>query len=672
MNERNKKVYAIVIAVLLVLSISTSFLPSIPVIASSNYSRVNIKSILDGAFYDALPSPDDLFSYTDLQDNISAKINQDSSLEGVLKNVNYSLIRSYSANFDEDTRIVQYTEWYNNHSENTILNFSNDVIFDNYQDYFDRVKQISVVITTTDNACDLNWYLFLDDIYDGALGFSNPQNYIKVSVRLNGNNYNTDITVEMPYDYYSSQGTWFPPVITSAIISPSYTIYSDLKIYLPYQANFTSDPNISSYDSLTSISSIQSYLESSNQTEWGDKFCFDRRTLFSNFSDGSLTVDNDPISQEYKGAWDIDLVPVDDLLDGSIKVKFVPTQKLSTDNPNYSVKYYFGFFFNGKKFNYNSLIDKPLMNVGLSNIIYGNSNTTFKNITLNNYYNITDNDGISVNSISDDYVSLPTSTVLRGLTPVGSYTLQGALVGGNLGQNSNPINVYQSLAFYKSQNMFNQNNGGNNIGGSFGPISVGLSSNQGGLTSAKLIVQAQAFYNGSEASNVATVTYNYLTGEITKQGTVSSNNNTPVDSITGIPDGITPQEQQAIDSSTQNIVTNGGSISGGNNTNSNTNNPTFTNNNNPSITINNNNGLTEPDGVPENPDEGSFSMLWSIWESYHFAEWLNQDLEGNGFLHYIFSSQIWDLPIFNLIIPALAILITVSIASTIIRFIRGN
>lgn len=664
MNERNKKVYAIIVAVLLVLSVATSFLPSIQVNADEepiSFLVTSLDFISSGRF----TGIDSGFNYSLYQTGYNEAISSEKfpldSLENVVSADRNPFPRSVDgvydrliSNFDNYNYSVNFNDYGSGSTYNALKDFITDPSKFNYQviignSSYSSNPMINIYYSHGDlKMCQVNKSVYAysnDTIYNMTVPFSQ------------------DVTAD-----YRNIHTYSANSLQK-VDDTLYNLYSTFPVFLTYQDNGVSgDSDYSSYSTASTLAT--DYLVNGVNSE----FFIDRRLLFSNFipDTPNFNVDNDPLSQEYKGAWDIDLVPVDDLLDGSIKVKFVPTQKLSTDNPNYSVKYYFGFFFNGRKFNFNSLIDKPLMLHGLSQIIYGNYDTPFKSITLNNYYNVTDNDGISVNSVSGDYVSFPTSTVLRGLTPVGSYTLQGALVGGNLGQNSNPINVYQSLSFYKSQNCFNQNNGGNNIGGTFGNVSVGLSSNQGGITSAKLIVQAQAFYNGSEASNVATVTYNYLTGEITKQGTVSTDNNTPVDSTTGIPDGITPQEQQAIDSSTQNIVTNGGSISGGNNTNQNTNNPTFTNNNNPSITINNNNGLTEPDGVPENPDEGSFSMLWSIWESYHFAEWLNQDLEGNGFLHYIFSSEIWDLPIFNLIIPALAILITVSIASTIIRFIRGN
>lgn len=637
MNERNKKVYAIIIAVLLVLSVSTSFLPSIQVIASAEPISFQITS-LDFISSGRFTGIDSGFNYslydTGYNDAISGNRFPLDALENVVSAERNPFPRDYDGVY---TRLISsfenynYSVGFNDYGSGSTYNDLKDFITDpstfNYQ--------VIVGNSSTSNYPVISIYysrgdLKLCQVNSTVYAFSTDIIY----------NMNVPFNQNMSADYRDIRT--YSANILNNVQNTFYNVYSTFPVFLTYQDNSVSgDNDYSSYSSASTLAT--DYLVNGVNSE----FFIDRRLLFSNFIPDipNYNVNTDPLSQENVGVYDFDFYPSGGVTSGIYVIDNLQLSAKTSEMDDVNLYALLSYNFTCSNGYYSTVTAVPIV----ENYILQNMNTKISQ------YGIISSNNLETSIPLDDtsYQTFSARSILRDSGPVDDGK-RSYYVEDHVRRSISMLHLYG--------------------------ISDALQLVSPSQTSPKTIVQSTGaitnfsvacsikidYGNGQTASTLGTIVYDYFTGQSTKSGLTSTDNNTPLEDISPTIQG----QLNDINSGGFNGGVGGNTVNGGNN--SNVNNPSFVNNNNPSITINNNNGLTEPDGIPDNPSESSFSMLWSIWESYHFAEWLNQDLEGNGFLHYIFSSQIWDLPIFNLIIPALAILITVSIASTIIRFIRGN
>lgn len=673
-DKRRKKIFSIIIAILFIVSNTAVFIPSIEVKAADIYYNLS-------DFINYFPTRDEIFTESLYQEGLQS--NPDNLDDYTLKNV------SDGSFFISDTAYLglldRFYSWVNGEgsfgSPNTTyenqsiyVSFSSNVYDTSRKNFVDSLvggdkesKNVSVVLIVDSAGIDLLIYDNADFNKEFAfIGNYNSFNYMSLSIE-NAHRYANWFRIRI-YNggCMGSFSDFVNPIWIqySTGSSRSVLAYSDYPIYFSFYDKGYSASNSEDYSMFTSTRIMYDDYISKGQFS---PFFYDRRKLFSNFSDG-YTVDTDPISQEYFGAWDIDLVAVDDLLDGQIKVKFTPSQALTEVESGFSIAYTFQLFFNGKNVN-NSFLHGSNVYESLCkayNIPYDKYpvvSTPIVQYYLNPYFS--SHSGAFYDNTIDKYASFSASNVLHTIENLNSsYT---DITG------KHNIDAYGYLKTFVNMGYLNTNSASGSGSISFGGLTVGISASDGGVTSCKLSVYAQAFYKGKEFTDIAVATYDYFTGDVIKSGTTSTYNNNYDGS--NPPTGMTQKEyDDNTNSMIQNIIDDGGvknvtggTITGGN-TNSNATGGTggnVTNNNNDEINIKSDWEYFIDSTESNTEYKGA---LQEIQES--FDDVVEYDYQRDTFFMFLLDSQLWRTPPFNFIIMALGSIVTIGIFTAILRLFR--
>lgn len=639
MNERSKKIYAIIIAILLVLSIATSFLPSISVKAQTS------KNITQTPWYDLIPTGDELFdlAYYDIDNaNLSDEIKYGCN-EGVITqdgNIYYSYIEELKSFLtDRDT----YDGSFNGgHPLNDINIVTNNSELENVLENPD-LYSYQLIITQTSSSFYISFYYSTDLSFPEHLFLSNDGGYV----------YDFTGTVKrfdlyLTYNNDSDHTTYSPNIFTQSNNSPYnssqklYQMYCTCPLYFCYVTNEYG----STYSNLNTSSNIQTFLNNGGESD----FLIDRREYFSNYNGGGLNVDTDPESQNNVGVYDFDFYPSGDVTSGILNIENLQLSAKTSEMENvhlYALITY-NFQCNGFYYEYGT-------NYGLvENYILKNMNTKPSRFNIRNV-NILET---TIELDDTSYQTFSSRTVMRDTGPTDGekysiYIEDGIPRSIDMYDLYGISNYCQFIASTQTTPKTKVENISSTV-----------------VTAFQVSCSIKVDYNDGQVSKtLATNTYDYFTGENYKYGFTSTDNNTSADDL---PDSVS-QGLQWINNGGFGDGVGGNTVNGGSNTNSNTNNPSFVNNNNPTITIENNNGGGwYPSGDDDTQEGGILAQFWAVWSTFEVIQHFTQAVSDNEFLSFIFSSELWQIPGMAIIIPSLVIMILVSILSTIVRFIRGN
>ena len=458
-----------------------------------------------------------------------------------------------------------------------------------------------------------------------------------------------DIVTSSGWSQWDSNNSWFGNYDTSF---NGTCVYSDFPLFMGYSRNNNYTGNYTSIDMLNRTTNLlydkcgcPTYYSNGNTVpsdissglSSASEFYTDRRVIFDGF-DTSPSVDTDNISTNEIGVYNVDFYPTGDFVSGNIVVQdFVPSAK-ATEQGNTNFRFDITWDFECNPFYTRTPQTIPIVtnwnlnnknSAGVYEIVRNNSLTcSFYYDGSNHSYN--SRDLLSeATSDKENFSYINTSSGKRSYSMYDLYSIFNALQLTDTTQSAPTTKIRQSPA-----------------------VKACL---------VTLVITAE-YGDGQKSKQVATVSYDYISGDTYKSGLTSENNNTNPDDI--------PEDVQDV----QTGLINGANGGGGNANASVSNSPTFVNNNNPTITINN--GTSFPDidgdGEPDEVVEGSISMMFSIWNTFEFLKNWGEALQDNDFLAFLFTNPIWNYPPFNLIIPAITLIVIISIATAIIRFIRGG
>lgn len=639
MNERSKKIYAVVIAILLVLSFATSFLPSIQVNAEDEPISFEVTS-LDFISSGRFTGIDSGFNYSLYETGYNNAITGNRFPLDALENVvsadrnpfprDYdSVYTSLVSNFENYNYSVTFNDFGSGTTYNDLKSFITDPSSFNYYVCIGNASTssnpgISIYYSYGDlKLCQVNKTVYAystDTIYN--MNFPFNQNY----------------TADYRDIYTYSANT------LSNVSNTFYNVYSTFPIFLTYHDNgISGDNDYSSYSSASTLAT--DYLVNGVNSE----FFIDRRLLFSNFVPDGYNVNSDPISQENVGVYDFDFYPSGDVTSGVLNIDNLQLSAKTSEMENvhlYALITY-NFQCNGFYYEYGT-------NVGLvENYILQNMNTKISRFNIRNV-NILET---TIDLDDTSYQTFSSRSIMKDTGPSDGEKYSIYIEDG-IPRSIDMFDLY-GISNYCQFIASTQTTPKTKVGN----ISSSV------VTAFQVSCSIKVDYNDGQVSKtLATNTYDYFTGENYKYGFTSTDNNTPADEM---PSTVTDGLQWINNGGFGNGV-GGNTVNGGSNSNSNTNsnNPSFTNNNNPTINIENNNtggGF----GTPETQN-GMIEEIWSIWSSWQFLKDITQEVAENDFIQFVFSGDLYQLPLMNIVIPAVAVIVFISIASTVIRFIRGN
>ena len=638
MNERSKKIYAIIIAILLILSIATSFLPSIQVKAQTS------KNITQTPWYDLIPTGDELFdlAYYDIDNaNLPDEIKYGCN-DGVITkdgNIYYSYIDELKSFLtDRDT----YDGSFNGgHPLNDINIVTND---SSLEDVFENPDLYSyqLIITQTSSSFYLSFYYSTDLSFPEHLFMSNNGGYV---YDFTGSVKRFDLYLTYTSD--ADHTTWSPNIFTQSNSSAYnssqmlYQMYCTCPLYFTYMQNEYG----TEYSSLSSSANIKSFLDNGGESD----FLIDRREYFSNYLGGSLNVNTDPESLNNVGVYDFDFYPSGDVTSGILNIENLQLSAKTSemDNVHLYALITYNFQCNGFYYEYGTNY------VLVENYILNNMNTRPSQFNIRNV-NILE---ATIDLDNTSYQTFSSRSVMKDTGPT----------------DGEKYSIYYEDKIPRSIDMYDLYGISNHCqfiaSTQTTPKTKVANISSTVVTAFQVSCSIKVDYNDGQVSKtLATNTYDYFTGENYKYGFTSTDNNTSVDDI---PESVS-QGLQWINNGGFGDGVGGNTVNGGSNSNSNTNsnNPSFVNNNNPTINIDNSNsgGM----GVAPEAQEGMIGEIWSIWSSWKFLKEIARRVTHNDFIEFIFSGDLYELPLMDIIIPSVAVIVFVSIASTVIRFLRGN
>lgn len=641
MNDKRKKVYAIIIVVLFVLSIATSLLPSFEVKASQTYY------LKDTTLWKYLPSGDELYNLQVYNEGI---LNSNLGDE-ILKGCNTSKLLDTEQTNNYITRYENFKNMLNDKTlsisgfiggyslEQITLDIDSYPSIQWFRDFLedDTGYNVYLAINESDAGFQLDYYITTENLDNH--GFScNGGGYLYslenttvyyISINLLANNF---------YNNPNIQVNTFN--INSDRVSPTgFQLYTDFPLYFTWAEGYGS-----TYQNLNSASAIRDMLSQGQTSD----FLVDRRTLMSNYG-GRLTVDTDPISQANVGVYDFDFYPSGDVTSGVLNIDNLQLSAKTSEMENvhlYALITY-NFQCNGFYYEYGT-------NVGLvENYILNNMNTKPSRFNIRNV-NILET---TIDLDDTTYQTYSSRSIMKDTGPTDGEKYSIYIEDG-IPRSIDMFDLYgiSNYCQFVASTQTTPTTKVSNISSSV-------------VTVFQVSCSIKIDYNDGQVSKtLATNTYDYFTGDNYKYGLTSTDNNTPADDM---PSTVTDGLQWINNGGFGNGV-GGNTVNGGSNSNSNTNsnNPSFTNNNNPTINIENNNtggGF----GTPETQN-GMIEEIWSIWSSWQFLKDITQEVAENDFIQFVFSGDLYQLPLMNIVIPAVAVIVFISIASTVIRFIRGN
>lgn len=458
------------------------------------------------------------------------------------------------------------------------------------------------------------------------------------------------------------------------------TCYSTLPLYMGFSQN-TVGGDVTGYNQCNyPINFINDkfnvgyqYSDLSSNTNNGcnlasEFFLKDRREVFPNNTlHPVVTPDNDTPSQEYYGAWDIDLAPVGDVLSGNMNVKFVPSNRLANYDGDFDIHYTFQLQFIGQTIPAQGVLARRY-EIALAN---RDNLSDFNGVNYSFVKNadFTVNSGSFQDNLTNEYIPFRTIDILHSMEETGNYCTSKST--GRL----NNFDAYCVLGAYRDVDLFSDTTLSGSASVSFGAVTAGISSAQGNVKLLLMTVYAQAYYNGDEFTDIASASYNYFTGDVIKQGTTSTVNNNY--SPENVPDNITPNDyENNYNKTLQHIYEDGGvkNVTGGNitggNTSSTSSGGSVVNNNQDSIDIKSNwQYFLETNPDDNNPDD-NVSAVDQFREAYEIVTTPENNPINSDVVQFLFTSDLWSIYPFNLILGFSGMLVTVGIFTAILRLFR--